>query len=104
MRSWLFSDHIRRAVVLGPAPLIVKMGPDCCWGEDPVHPLPVVYQELEKLVLSNMDRLESKVDTATIKSSKSGGGGRNWPDRRGGHWNRGGRGRSDRGGRGRLSY
>ena len=78
------------------------MGPDGCWGEDPVHPLPVVYQELEKLVLSNMDRLESKVDTATIKSSKSGGGGRDWHG--GGHWNRGGRGRSDSGGRGRLSY
>ena len=51
---------------------MAKMGPDCCWGEDPVHPLPVVYQELAKLVLSNMDRLESKGDTATSKASKSG--------------------------------
>ena len=90
--------------MLGPAPLMVKMGLDCCWGEDPVHPLPAVYQELAKLVLSNMDRLENKVDTATIKSSKSGGGRRDWHDRRGGLWNRGGRGRSDRGSRGRLSY
>ena len=104
MRSWLFSDNIRRAIVLGPGPLMAKMGPDCCWGEDPVHPLPVVYQELAKLVLSNMDRLESKGDTATSKANKSFGGGRDWRDRRGGHWNRGGRGRPDRGIRGRLSY
>ena len=26
MRSWLFVDNIRRAVVLGPVPLIAKMG------------------------------------------------------------------------------
>ena len=104
MRSWLFADNIRRAVVLVLGPLMAKMGSGSCWGEDPVHPLPAVYQEQAKLVLSNMDKLESKVDTTITRPSKPGGGGRDWRDRRGGQWSRGGRGCSDRGSRGRFSY
>ena len=70
MRSWLFADNIRRAVVLVLGPLMAKMGSGSCWGEDPVHPLPAVYQEQAKLVLSNMDGLEDKVDTASTKTSR----------------------------------
>ena len=80
MRSWLFADNIRRAVVLGPALLMAKMGSDSSWGEDPVHPLPAVYQELVKLVLSNMDKLENKVDTTATRPIRSGGGGREAKD------------------------
>ena len=102
MRSWLFANNIRRAVVLVLGPLMAKIGSGSCWGEDPVHPLPAVYQEQAKLVLSNMDRLEDKVDKASTKTSRATGGARDWWDRRGGHWGRGGRGRS--GSRGRFSY
>ena len=40
MRSWLFADNIKRVVVIGPGPMMAKMGPECSWGTDPVHPLP----------------------------------------------------------------
>ena len=99
MRSWLFADNIRRSVVLGPAPMMSKMGPGNCWGGDPVHPLPVVFEELAKLVLSSLDKLETKVETLSTKPSRSSGGGRDWRDRRGGQWGRGGGGRAGYGGR-----
>ena len=72
-----------------------------------MQPLPAAYQELAKLVLSNMDKLENKVDAAITKPSRARGGGCDWHDRRGGQWSRGGRGRSDcsdRGSHGRFSY
>ena len=64
MRSFIFVDNVRRAVVLGPGPLMAKMGAESCWSDDPVHPLPAVYKELAELVISNLDRLEGKVEMA----------------------------------------
>ena len=104
MRSWLFADNIKRVVVIGPGPMMAKMGPECSWGTDPVHPLPAVYQELANLVLSNMEKLENKADAAAARPSRTRGGGRDWRDRRGGQFSRGGRGQADRGSRGRFSY
>ena len=96
----------------GPAPLMAKMGVDCCRSDDPVHPLPAVYTELAKLVMSNLERLDDKVERSNAKVQRTGGFVREWRDRRGGHWGRGG-GRSGgggyggrwagRGGRGRFS-
>ena len=99
MRSWLFADNIRRSVVLGPVPMMTKMGASNCWGEDPVHLLPVVFEELAKLVLSSLEKLENKVETASTKPSRASGGGRDWHDRRGGQWGRGGGGWAGYGGR-----
>ena len=104
MRSWLFSDNIRRAVVLDPAQLMNKMGSRICWGDDPVHPLPVVYEELAKLVLSSKDKLMDKIETACSKPSRPPGGSRDWRDRRGGRWGRGARGQAGYGYHGRTSY
>ena len=99
MRGYIFGDNVRRAVVLGPAPLMAKMGVDCCWADDPVHPLPAVYTELAKLVMSNLERLDDKVEHFNAKAQRTGGSVREWRDRRGGHWGRGG-GRSGSGGYG----
>ena len=60
MRSWLFGDNIRRVVVLDPAQLMTKMGTRNCWGDDPVHPLPAVYEELAKLVLSTVQQGQTR--------------------------------------------
>ena len=83
-------DNVRRAVVLGPAPLMAKMGVDCCWSDDPVHPLSAVYTELAKLVMSNLELLDDKVERSNAKVQRTGGFVREWRDRRGGHWGRGG--------------
>ena len=104
MRSWLFGDNIRRAVVLDPAQLMTKMGFRNCWGDDPVHPLPAVYEELAKLVLSSKDKLVNKLKTAGSKPSRPTGGSRDWRERRGGRWGRGGRGHVGYGSHGRTSY
>ena len=104
MRSWLFSDNIRRAVVLDPALLMTKMGSRICWGDDPVHLLPVVYEELAKLVLSSKDKLMDKIEMACSKPSRPPGGSRDWRDRRGGRWGRGARGQAGYGSHGRTSY
>ena len=68
-------------------------------GSYPVHLLPVVFEELAKLVLSSMERLENKVETVSTKPSRASGGGRDWQDRRGGQWGRGGGGRAGYSGR-----
>ena len=73
MRGYIFGDNVRRAVVLGPAPLMAKMGVDCCWADDPVHPLPAVYTELAKLVMSNLERLDDKVERFNAKAQRTGG-------------------------------
>ena len=104
MRSWLFGDNIRRVVVLDPAQLMTKMGTRNCWGDDPVHPLPAVYEELAKLVLSSKDKLVNKLKTAGSKPSRPTGGSRDWRERRGGRWGRGGRGHVGYGSHGRTSY
>ena len=108
MRSFIFGDNINRAVVLGPGPLMAQMGVESCWADDPVHPLPVVYKELAKLVMSNLDRLKSKVSAADNSLNRKSGGGRDWRNRRGGQWGRGGRGGGwsarGGGGGGRASY
>ena len=36
-------------------------------GSYPVHLLPVVFEELAKLVLSSLERLENKVETVSTK-------------------------------------
>ena len=73
MRGYIFGDNVRRAVVLGPAPLMAKMGVDCCWSDDLVHPLPAVYTELAKLVMSNLERLDDKVEHFNAKAQRTGG-------------------------------
>ena len=78
MRGFIFGDNVRRAVVLGSAPL---MGVDCCWSDDPVHPLPAVYTELAKLVMSNLERLDDKVERSNAKVQRTGGFVREWRDR-----------------------
>ena len=105
MRSFILADNVRRAfraMVVGPWPLMTKMGADC-WADDPVHPRPTVYQELAKLVMSTLERLEDKVEMASSKFNRNTGGGRDWGDRR---WGRGGDGARwpGRGARGRMAY
>ena len=75
-------------MVLGPGPLMVKMGTNICWSDGPVHHLPAVYNELAKLVMSNLERLEEKVEMAIARPNRNMGGARDWRDRRGGQLSR----------------
>ena len=62
---------------------MVKMGTNICWSDGPVHHLPAVYNELAKLVMSNLERLEEKVEMAIARPNRNMGGASDWRDRRG---------------------
>ena len=42
-RGFLFSDNIRKTLVLDLGPVLEKLGKEVCWGADPVHPSKAVY-------------------------------------------------------------
>ena len=71
MRSFVFTDNLRRVSVVNPAPLFDGLSPTECWDQaDPIHPLPVVLRELAKLVVKNTGYLNGKmVDDARYSRS-----------------------------------
>jgi len=58
-RSFLFTDRIRRASVINPAPLMEE-GPVSELWEDPVHPKAEIFNQLADLVIQSSDRLVGK--------------------------------------------
>ena len=49
--TFLFTDNIRRAAVINPAPIMEKMEQAKVWGEDPVHPKAELYKKLASMTL-----------------------------------------------------
>ena len=58
-RSFLFSDRIRRASTINPAPLLEEAIPGGNWA-DPVHPKPEIFDRLAELTLECAERLHGK--------------------------------------------
>ena len=98
MRSFVFTDNLRRVSVVNPAPLFEGLSATECWDEaDPVHPLPAVTRELAKIIIRNTEYLTGKISDQARDY-------RNWDEapasKRGCEWGGGGsRGRGN-GGRG----
>ena len=105
-RGFLFSDNIRKTLVLDLGPVLEKLGKEVCWGADPVHPSKAVYDDSARLLLDAIKRLETKCEVVDSRSRRGGLPTRVWRDRRrgGSSWrdvrSRGGRGGGRRGGRG----
>ena len=59
LRSFSFSDNLRKISVIDPAPLFDNLT-DCWDGNDPVHPTATIYRELAKLINRNAAYLLGK--------------------------------------------
>ena len=112
IRTFLYTDNIRRVIVINPTPIMEKMEQSAAWGEDPVHPKEDFYKKLASMALGSLERAAEKVDSQQQQpyrkrprgpewrescNSYPGGGPSGW---RGGRGHRGGGG----GGRGRGHF
>jgi len=59
MRSYLFSDNIRRAGVINPTPLLDQTHPAGQW-DDPVHPARPFFTKLADMVMKSAERILGK--------------------------------------------
>ena len=58
--TFLFTDNIRRAAVINPAPIMEKMEQAEVWGEDPVHPKAELYKKLASMALCSLEKASEK--------------------------------------------
>ena len=73
LRSFAFSDNIRKISVIDPAPLFDNLA-DCWDGKDPVHPTAAIYMELAKLINRNAAFLLGKQsESGHIEDREDGG-------------------------------
>ena len=55
IRTFLFTDNIRRVAVINPTPIMEKMEQSEVWRVDPVHPKAELYKKLASMALGSLE-------------------------------------------------